>query len=75
VSAHGADLLRLAAKEVRETSPTGTYGDPCGECGMRGAFLDALADWFEADAEALDDFENVSGAAFEAARVLLGDES
>jgi hypothetical protein len=38
-----ASELRAAADTLTDASTTGTYGDPCGECGMPGAFIDAVA--------------------------------
>lgn len=48
-------LLRLAAQELNARSSTGTYGDPCGECGLTGAQDDALADLLEWHADMAED--------------------
>jgi hypothetical protein len=46
-----SELLRRAATELRDISPTGTYADP-GGIGSTGEFFDAVADWLEAESQA-----------------------
>jgi uncharacterized protein (UPF0212 family) len=40
--------ISRAADDLKRQSTTGTYSDPCGECGIPGTFLDAVAAWLDA---------------------------
>jgi hypothetical protein len=69
-----AGLLQRAAEDLNHQSPTGTYSDPCPDCGIPGAFLDAVADWLNACALVVTAAPTAAKAHAErVARAYLGD--